>query len=49
MKNNKVAIIHDWLSVNGGAEIVLKHLLRMYPQADLYTMIDTLPHDKGSG
>ena len=46
MKNNKVAIIHDWLSVNGGAEIVLKHLLRMYPQADLYTMIDTLPHDK---
>lgn len=46
MKSKNVAIIHDWLSVNGGAEIVLKHLLKMFPEADLYTMIDTLPTDK---
>lgn len=42
MKSKKVAIIHDWLTVNGGAEIVLKHLLMMFPQAELYTMVDTL-------
>jgi glycosyltransferase involved in cell wall biosynthesis len=46
MKNKKVAIVHDWLCVNGGAEIVLKYLLEMFPQADLYTMIDTLSHEK---
>lgn len=43
MKSKKVAIIHDWLSVNGGAEIVLKHILSMFPKADIYTMIDILP------
>ena len=46
MKNKKVAIVHDWLCVNGGAEIVLKYLLEMFPQADLYTMIDTLSPEK---
>ena len=43
MKNKKIAIIHDWLSVNGGAEIVLKHILSMFPEADIYTMVDILP------
>ena len=48
MKSKKVAIIHDWLCVNGGAEVVLKHLLHLYPQADIYTMIDTLPKEHRS-
>ena len=43
MKNKKVAIVHDWLCVDGGAEVVLKYLLRIFPQASIYTMIDTLP------
>ena len=43
MKNKKVAIVHDWLCVNGGAEVVLKHLLRLYTNADIYTIVDTLP------
>lgn len=42
MKNKKIAIIHDWLSVNGGAELVLKHLLDLFPNADIYTMVDLL-------
>ena len=46
MKSKKVAIIHDWLTVNGGAEIVLKHLLQMFPEAKLYTMVDTLAPEK---
>lgn len=46
MKSRKVAIVHDWLTVNGGAEIVLKHLLMMFPEAKLYTMVDTLAPEK---
>ena len=44
MKIKKVAIVHDWLCVDGGAEVVLKHLLHIFPQADIYTMVDTLPY-----
>lgn len=36
----KVAIIHDWLNEKvGGAENVLFELARMYPQADIYTLV----------
>lgn len=46
MKNKKIAVIHDWLSANGGAEIVLKHILSLCPNADIYTMVDTLPQEQ---
>lgn len=46
MKNKKIAIIHDWLLVSGGAEVVLKHLLDLFPDADIYTIIDALPKSK---
>lgn len=39
----KVAIIHDWLVVNGGAEKVLEEVLTICPGADIYTLIDFLP------
>ncbi|MEF3193177.1 MAG: glycosyltransferase family 4 protein [Halothiobacillaceae bacterium] len=39
----KVAIVHDWLTAIGGAEQVLAELLRLFPQAELFTLIDTLP------
>lgn len=35
----KLALVHDWLNQIGGAEDVLDHLLRMYPDAPLYTSI----------
>jgi len=38
----KVALIHDWLTVNGGAEKVLQSLLSLYPDADLFTLVDFL-------
>lgn len=38
----KVAIICDWLTVNGGAEKVLQLLLEMFPRADIYTLFDVL-------
>lgn len=39
----RVAIVHDWLTVTGGAERVLAEILALYPQADLYTVVDFLP------
>jgi glycosyltransferase involved in cell wall biosynthesis len=36
----RVAVVHDWLYVIGGAERVLKSILRCFPDADLYTLFD---------
>ena len=38
----KIAIVHDWLVVNGGAEKVLKDILKLYPNADVFTLVDFL-------
>ena len=38
----KVAIVHDWLYTIGGAERVLKQMLKCYPNADVYTLFDKL-------
>jgi glycosyltransferase involved in cell wall biosynthesis len=35
----KVALIHDHLAQDGGAEKVLKVLAELYPQADIYTLL----------
>ena len=34
----KVAIIHDWLNGMRGGEKVLEELLRLYPEADIFTL-----------
>lgn len=34
----KVAIVHDELVRRGGAELVLEELIRMYPNADIYSL-----------
>lgn len=39
----KVAVIHDWLTVYAGAERVLEEILKCYPQADLFSVVDFLP------
>ena len=38
----KVALVPDWLTVDGGAEKVLRAILEIYPQADIFTLVDTL-------
>ncbi len=35
----RIAIIHDWLITQGGAEQVLKSLLEIWPQAPIYTLL----------
>ncbi|APO72537.1 glycosyltransferase family 1 protein (plasmid) [Rhizobium gallicum] len=41
----KVAIVHDWLVVDGGAEKVLHELLTLFPEADLYSTVFHLPEE----
>ena len=38
----KVAIVHDWLVVSGGAEKVLGQIVNCFPQADIFTIVDFL-------
>ncbi|WP_147612450.1 glycosyltransferase [Treponema pectinovorum] len=35
----KVAIVHDWLVNFGGAERVVQQFLKIYPQAEIYTLV----------
>ena len=39
----KVAVVHDWLVTYAGAERVLKEMLQVLPQADLFSLIDFVP------
>ncbi|MFG6176667.1 glycosyltransferase [Halomonas sp. THAF12] len=42
-QGRRVAIVHDWLVVQGGAEKVLDALLEAFPQAEIFTLVDFLP------
>jgi glycosyltransferase involved in cell wall biosynthesis len=47
--NKKIAIVHDWLVTNAGAEKVLKSILEVYPDADIFSLVDFLSDkDRGS-
>ncbi len=36
----RIAITHDWLDTWGGAELALAEMLALFPDADLYTLVD---------
>lgn len=36
----KIAIVHDWLTTYRGGERVVEELLRMFPEADLFSVVD---------
>lgn len=42
----RVAIVQDWLVIYGGAERVLEHILDMFPEADLFSLIDFVPDEQ---
>src|SRR5262245_34973617 len=42
----KVAIVHDWLTVYGGAERVLEQILSIAPHADIFTLVDFMPEQQ---
>jgi glycosyltransferase involved in cell wall biosynthesis len=41
-----IAIVHDWLTVYGGAERVLENMLAVLPEAHLFSLIDFVPEDR---
>ncbi|MEO7239166.1 MAG: glycosyltransferase family 4 protein [Gemmatimonadales bacterium] len=42
----KVAIVHDWLVTYAGAERVLEQMLAVFPEADLFSLIDFVPPEQ---
>lgn len=42
----KTAIVCDWLTVYGGAEKVIGQLIDCYPDAELFAVVDFVPHDQ---
>jgi glycosyltransferase involved in cell wall biosynthesis len=44
----KVAIVHEWLIDYSGSERVVEQLLKCFPQAELFAVVDFLePHERG--
>lgn len=41
----RVAVVHDWLYVVGGAERVLQQILAVFPDAEVYTVFEKLTDD----
>ena len=38
----KIAVVCDWLVTYAGAERVLEQILKLYPEADLFCLVDFL-------
>lgn len=44
----KIAIVHEWLATYAGSERVLEQMLEVFPDADLFSLVDHLPaNDRG--
>lgn len=44
LENKKIAIVADWLIDFWWAELVISHLLEMFPDADIYTSVCFMDH-----
>lgn len=42
-KSLKVAVVHEWLAGYAGSERVVEQMLQVFPQADLFAIVDFLP------
>jgi glycosyltransferase involved in cell wall biosynthesis len=45
-KGLRMAVVHEWLATYAGSEMVLAEILALYPQADLFAIVDFLPRDR---
>ncbi|WNZ22027.1 glycosyltransferase family 4 protein [Leptolyngbya sp. NK1-12] len=41
----KTAIVHEWLVTYAGSERVVEQMLRLYPEADLFSLVEFLPEE----
>ncbi|HEY9299072.1 MAG TPA: glycosyltransferase family 4 protein, partial [Phormidium sp.] len=39
----KVAIAHEWLTTHAGSEKVVEQVLAIFPEADLFSLVEFLP------
>jgi len=44
----RIAIVHEWLVEYAGAERALEQIIKVFPEADLYSTVDFIP-EKGRG
>jgi glycosyltransferase involved in cell wall biosynthesis len=42
----RVAIVHDWFVTYAGAEKVVEQMLAVFPDADIFSLVDFLPDDE---
>ena len=42
----KVAIIHEWLVNYAGSERVTEQFIKLYPDADIFSLVDFLPAEE---
>jgi glycosyltransferase involved in cell wall biosynthesis len=42
-ENRKIAIVHEWFDKYAGSERVVEQLLAIFPNADLFALVDFLP------
>lgn len=42
----RIAIVHDWLVTYAGAEKVLEQMLNVFPNADLFSIVDFIPQNQ---
>mgnify|MGYP003340915490 CR=1 FL=1 len=43
LESLRVALVHEWLVDYSGSERVVEQILKCFPQADLYSLVDFLP------
>ncbi|MBF2049920.1 MAG: glycosyltransferase family 4 protein [Leptolyngbya sp. IPPAS B-1204] len=41
----KTAIVHEWLVTYAGSERVVEQMLRLYPEAELFSLVEFLPEE----
>ncbi len=46
LRMNSIAILHDWYTTFAGSEKVIQQLLQLYPQADLFSLVDFMPQQE---
>ena len=42
-RSPSIAIVHEWLATYAGSERVVEQMLRVFPQADIFAIVDFLP------
>jgi glycosyltransferase involved in cell wall biosynthesis len=46
MREPRVAVVHDWLvTCHGGSERVVAQILKLFPSADVFTLLENLPEE----